>query len=486
MSCRRFALLAAAGILFWLCRHAYYVGFFNDDAFYLIGAKSLLLGRYAELSAPGAPPLVNYMPGWPLLLAPAVALAGDRLAILQGFAILIHLAALALFAAVVEDEDGAEIGDWVLACAALSPLIASTAGTLLSDGPLLFLASLALFLFSRFRRQGAISFGLGAVLALAALARPTGICLALAFAAVLAFDRRRRPAALALFPAAAALGAWLLRGSLLAGGSWNYSRELFSSASAAGFPVVENAFFALRAVFERSLWRWPFGNDAPWAAVLASTGAALALVGSRGLRRPVSRAAALFGVLFLLPHWIWSKQAERYFVPLLPLAAWLVLRGAFAAAGAGRRGRWALRGAAVLSLLFSASPTARVLAASRHPATPLNVPPAAAAQWLRARASGAALAAEYDGRWHLLTGLSVAHIPYDVRDPASLERFCRRSGVSYILVEDTSFGLRPSGGAYAVPSASDLRALLRAIPRASLAFEDPAGRVQVWRLAPGG
>ncbi|MBI2363248.1 MAG: hypothetical protein HYV15_07695, partial [Elusimicrobia bacterium] len=71
------ALFLAAAVLYVLARDAYWVGFFNDDAFYLIGAHSLLQGRFAELSHPAAPPLIQYLPGWPLLLAPLAAFSGD-------------------------------------------------------------------------------------------------------------------------------------------------------------------------------------------------------------------------------------------------------------------------------------------------------------------------------------------------------------------------------------------------------------------------
>ncbi|MDD5629795.1 MAG: hypothetical protein PHU21_12065, partial [Elusimicrobia bacterium] len=65
----RLACLAGLAVLYLLCLRAYYVGFFNDDAFYLIGARSLLSGGFRELSAPGAPPMTVYMPGYPLILA---------------------------------------------------------------------------------------------------------------------------------------------------------------------------------------------------------------------------------------------------------------------------------------------------------------------------------------------------------------------------------------------------------------------------------
>src|SRR5437660_3946930 len=69
--------LLFTGFLYALAVNAYYVGFFNDDAFYLIGARSLLQGRYVELNQPGTPPLINYTVGYPLLLVPVAALFSD-------------------------------------------------------------------------------------------------------------------------------------------------------------------------------------------------------------------------------------------------------------------------------------------------------------------------------------------------------------------------------------------------------------------------
>ena len=53
------ALFGLLVILYALAFRTYYIGYFNDDASYLIGAKSLLTGRYADLSAPGEPPLIQ-------------------------------------------------------------------------------------------------------------------------------------------------------------------------------------------------------------------------------------------------------------------------------------------------------------------------------------------------------------------------------------------------------------------------------------------
>ena len=78
--------------------------------------------------------------------------------------------------------------------------------------------------------------------------------------------------------------------------------------------------------------------------------------------------------------------------------------------------------------------------------TERSVPPAEVASWLRAHSRpGSLLAAEYDARWHLLTGLPAVHIPYDARTPQKLSAFLETSGVSFVVVEDTALALRPAG-----------------------------------------
>ena len=81
MKGRRWGLAAvsALGLLYLLSLRAYYVGFFNDDAFYIIGARSLLSGRYAQLNVPGEPPFISHLPGYSLLLAPVALVSGGAL-----------------------------------------------------------------------------------------------------------------------------------------------------------------------------------------------------------------------------------------------------------------------------------------------------------------------------------------------------------------------------------------------------------------------
>lgn len=475
MSRRRALLLLAGAILFWLSRHAYYVGFFNDDAYYLIGAKSLLSGRYAEIHSPGAPPLVNYLPGWPLLLAPVLALTGGSLAAAQLWALVLLTAGLALFASALERESGAETADLALACAAASPLLTSTAATLLSDGPMLFCAGAALAVLPRLwpRRDSSVWVGFGLCLGLAALVRPTGLALPLAISGTLLIDGRRREAGILSAAATLVFAAWLARDAAVSGAGWNYWRE----ARAGGIPFLANAWACVDTLFGRSLLRPPLPSVfLEGGAVIG--GLFLASWGARGLRTPSGKVAALFSIFFIVPHLLWAKTAARYFIPIIPVAAWLLLRGT---ASFSRHGA---RAAAALSVGLSLLASAGVVRASWSPATERNVPPRQAADWLRAHAGpGVVLAAEYDARWHLLTGLSAVHIPYDARTPQELSVFLENAGAAFVVVEDTSLALRPAGGAYTVPAAGDLRGLLRGMKKARPVLSDGAGRAEVWSVS---
>lgn len=482
MSRRRVVLLALSAVLFWLCRRAYYVGFFNDDAFYLIGAKSLLSGRYAELQSPGAPPMTNYLPGWPILLAPVVALSRASLAVLQAYAVCLHVAALGLLALVIEREDGAEVADLLLAAFALSPLIASTGATLLADGPMLFCAAAVLAVLPRQwpRRDLRAWFVFGLALGLAALVRPTGLALAAAVGLLLLRERRGREAALAFGTAAAMLGLWIARAAVLSGTGWNYWMEASSSTRAAGIAFAANALFYAREIFARALWRLP-GAHPVVETLIAVVGTGLCGFGLVRARTAAGRAAALFVVLFLAPHLLWSKQASRYVIPLLPLAIWGAFRGL---AFFDRR---AAAAAAGIAIVLSTLATARVVEASRRPLPPLSVPASNTAYYLRTHtAGGSVLAAEYDARWHLLTGFACVHTPYDVRTPQALTDFLKEAAVEIVVVEDTSFALRPAGGAYAVPQAEELSGLLEQSGAARLEWSDPRERAQVWRVKRAG
>ncbi|MDE2291072.1 MAG: glycosyltransferase family 39 protein, partial [Elusimicrobia bacterium] len=221
-------LFAAAGVLYVLARRAYWVGFFNDDAFYLIGARSLLAGRFAELNHPLAPPLIQYLPGYPLLLAPVLALfRGSWLACRLESALFMLGSAGAAAWALGEELD--EPGRLLLAALCLlNPLALSLSGAILSDAPFTLAALLVVGTAKRRwgRRDAGTWLLLGAAAGASFYLRAVGLALPLALGLVLLPERRWKEAALALGAAAAVVAPWLVRNHLARGQALLYAGEL--------------------------------------------------------------------------------------------------------------------------------------------------------------------------------------------------------------------------------------------------------------------
>ena len=258
------ALLSAAAVLYFLARDAYWVGFFNDDAFYLIGARSLLHGRFAELNHPMAPALIQYLPGWPLLLAPLSAVSGESFLPFQLLAAACMLGSAAAAArAFAGDLD--EEGRFLLAAVcALNPLALSLSGAVLADAPFT-LAALLLLAAARRRwdeRSDRLWAALGAAAGATALIRPSGLALALALPAALLLERRPRHALAALLAAALVYAPWLLRNAMARGTPLLYFSELTAPWSASpglsAFSAVGAGGFYLKEMYARTLLRWPW------------------------------------------------------------------------------------------------------------------------------------------------------------------------------------------------------------------------------------
>ncbi len=482
---RPWALLALACALYWLCRRAYYVGFFNDDAFYIMGARSLLSGRYAQLSVPGAPPLIQYFPGFSLLLSPVAALSGGALWPYQLASTLLMAAALAFL---YDAWSGwpASLRACALAVFALCPLAVSMGATVLSDVPLLALAAFAM---ARSRRHWAGErmrdwAPLLGAFALASLVRPTGALLGLSAAAALLWRRRPRPAAWSAAAAVLPAGAFVGRNLAETGVGLTYfsqaARSLRYAAQAPGLaPVWGHLSFYLRFVFVTTLLRWPWPARGLEAAAV---GLGVVLAGY-GARRAEGEAdwelwPKLFVAAFLIVHLLWSEQAGRYALPVLPLCAAYWLRGAGVLARRSgvspRRGWLAL---AALSVLLSLPADARVARASLWERNGANSAPEMTAGWIRRNVpEGAVLAAELDGRWYLATGRRVVHLP-GVYNGAGLRAWLAAQGARYVVAAPEDFVLRSPGD---LLPGSRLDALLRDGARFRLVYAEPSEGTRIY------
>lgn len=470
-------LFLAAAALYALCRGAYFVGYFNDDAFYLIGARSLSDGAFLELNRPGAPPLVQYLPGWPLLLVPAAALGSVAAA--QATAGLAMLAAAAAAAWCFRADLDAE-GRLLLAALLLfNPLALSLSGAVLADAPFTALALVVLGAARRLweRRDAAVWFALGAAAGASFLVRPVGLALPAALALALLWEGRPREAAAALAGAAGAALPWLARNLAARGHPLLYFSELASGSGSgpdASRALSNGAHYATE-LYGRTLLRWPFPAGLPAASAaaglagLASAALWMRRAGLGGGRRAALLTAGLLGAALL----VWEKRSGRYLLPLAPFAA------AWALAGLRTGPRRALVAAALLSY---APPAWRIASASRRPTAAPALGPERTWAWVRERTpADAVFAAELDGRLFLATGRRTL-TPPRAGAAEGLADWARASGVDYLLVEPTGDVMRTAGGRSAhdaVPAAERAATAERSAP---LVFTDEAEGTRVYRM----
>ncbi|MBI5597407.1 MAG: glycosyltransferase family 39 protein [Elusimicrobia bacterium] len=479
------ALFLAAAALYILARDAYWVGFFNDDAFYLIGARSLLQGRFAELNHPMAPPLIQYLPGWPLLLAPLAAVFGESFLPAQLLAAACMLAAAAAAAWAFAEDLGEEGGFLLAAVCALNPLALSLSGAVLADAPFT-LAALLLVGAARRRWDSAAPgtwLACGAAAGAAALLRPSGLALVLALPAALAWERRRRGAAAALLGAALVYAPWLLRNAAARGTPLLYFSELAdpwrTDLGGAASAAAGSAWFYLREMYARTLLRWP----SPFGAALAAglCGGLGLLCAARGLRRTGLGGGRRFAVLATLllagTLLVWGKRSTRYLLPLVPFAAAWLLGGL-----EGRRARLAAVAAALLSYL---PPGAAILSASLRRDRPPARAPEKTFAWIRqSTPPDAVFAAELDGQVYLRTGRSAVTLPRGLPAPP-LGDWARASRVDYILIASTGEILRTPrrAGPHDPVDAERRRLDAQADPGLAKVFEEPSEGASVYSVA---
>ncbi|MBI4347576.1 MAG: hypothetical protein HY553_12025 [Elusimicrobia bacterium] len=496
-------LLLVPAALYALCLRAYYVGFFNDDAFYIIGARALLrLGRYVELHSPDLRPFYTHPPGYAWLLAPWGAVTGDTLLGYQLLSVALTLAAVWLVTRLAErpGETGplagrspagpgfvGAIGEPGLAAAAafaLNPATVTLSGVVLSEVPFIAfsLATLALAR-RRWEDRGAGTWVLLGLLAgYVTSLRLSGLSLVLALGGCLLLERRWREAALAGTCSAAVFLPHLVRVRLALGQSETrivemlepYGRDPVAGLAAA---VAGGVPYYVYELFGRTLFRapgWLGGILAALAAGLAAWG--LIRWGHRGWRKlPVA-----FFMVYVAVHLLWPYRSGRYAYPALPLACVFLFAGAAEAERRLRR-RGLVLGLLALSVTLSAWPVARAVRASLSEKTDRTAGPQRTAAWIRENTPPEGVfAANYDGRVYLLTGRRCLHLP-SAGGAETLRDWLRDFRVDYVLAEDLSGYMRRSTGiveARRPLDAAELEALLGAGARA---FAEPAEGTVVFR-----
>lgn len=357
-------LLCIAAILYIAFMPLYYVGLFNDDATYLLEAKSILSGHFVLLGSSGRTSLPVYPPGLPLFLAPFVWLIGPHWEFLKCLPV-----ALTLVSGVMLWSLG---GSWLepeprlaaLGLFALNPTLAAYSCTLMSE-PLFIATALAVFLLLRnalSRQTTWEPWLLGCLLAYAALIRLTGFALVGAVLAALLYARRPRDAGKAAAVSLGLLGIFLLRNYSVSHHLTRYSHawQLTLGEFRRPSDYFDNVMRVTQMTFADNLLPNP-ATYGEFGLALRSVLAILVLlvIGVEirtWSRQPLStRALSLATMLFVLAwyavHTLWTSVNGRYALPLLPFLAIFFAAGShriFRSLGSGGR---IVRIGAVLALV---------------------------------------------------------------------------------------------------------------------------------------
>jgi hypothetical protein len=324
------AVLGCAGLLYFFLWARRTVGMWNDDALYLLCAKSLLQGRYAALEIPGEPLLTLPFPGFALFLAPFVAL-------FEPHWIWTKLAptAAALFlcwAAAHVSRPLLSQRMWFvfIALLAFHPSIVLFSGEVLSEPYFLALSLGALWMLGRPATLSS-RLALAAFCGAAALTRPEGFLLIAAVAFGWAAEKKWRDAAFGSLLASIPALLFFLRNRMAADTVTGYAGYWQDRGGPQLADFASGFFEALRLLFLQTLLslpgRLPAAIEIPLSLSLFTATLAGAFFLKQKLQRRIAVAAAFYFVSYFALHAIWPFKATRYYLLLLPpiLAAVLAL-----------------------------------------------------------------------------------------------------------------------------------------------------------------
>ncbi len=366
-----------------------------DSAIYISLARALVEGNgYTYMGYPHT----KYPPGFPLLMAPVVALAGDRFALLRALMVACAAASVGLTWALVRRSNSSLVAAAVSLMTASSFALVVETTSVLSDLPYMAVSLAALVAADRYR-EGRSGRALGVTIALVVAAwsvRLVGFTLALAVAADVVGDGRAGPlrrrvghAVVVVGVMAAVMGAWTVRNSAVGQRlppemqeALSYERELIAvnpadprSATIGVKDLARRLRNNLR--YYEGLLTGLLVGPGETPPLLRHTLAVLCL-GGWAIAAVRRRSALEWYILFYGSiHLLWpSTQGPRFLVPVLPMVFFyalqlplavvdLLTRCRLPAAVAGRVRAIAVSALAAAVVLFNMPYVIRTIAGER-------------------------------------------------------------------------------------------------------------------------
>lgn len=333
----------------------------GDAAQYILHAKNLAEGQpYAETGYIQNPYLFvapkSYPPGFPLLLAPVIALFGVSLTAMKVEMVLLFAAALVVIACAFRRVLSPAALCALVAVLGLHPYFWDFKDSILSDIPFLLLVFASLLAYDEAHREGrrgrarllwALGAAAGAGLAIAT--RSLGVVLLPTF---LAYDliRARRPGQprlsrplLVVGGVFAALGAAALVYAVATGaGGGSYLRLVQDQLSQPGI-LLRRIGVQSRQIIHILSTLWDTGYGDVLSDVGFALSAPLVLAGFWTRLRRQRSVFEVFSVLYVLALLPWSFLRMRYLIPLFPLYFLYLFVGAGQLAAWTRRATGASR-----------------------------------------------------------------------------------------------------------------------------------------------
>jgi hypothetical protein len=314
------------------------IGWFNDDAVYIVCSKALVTGQgYRHIEDPAAPP-GRYPFGFPLLLAPFVAFLYSKVYYLKFLALFFSLASVymvyryfklhtasSLFAASIAFSFG------------LNPTVLELSSSVMSDLPYLFFSFLALHLLKSDEQSTDGRYGrmivASLVLSFCNWVRSPG--LTLVAAAVLVLLARKSYVKMLIVAAIFSLSTIPL--TLLSSSLSYYSEKHFNSAWA--LSLAQEVFANLKFYLYNSFYllqghHFLTSINAIWKAPFIIMVFGLWFYGFIiVLKERKSAFLSAYFLLYMAAILLYPSANRRFIIPLLPLLYYFLLMGARALAG---------------------------------------------------------------------------------------------------------------------------------------------------------
>ncbi len=434
----------------------------NDDATYVLLARSLRDGGYNSIHLVGAPIHTKYPPVFPALLAGVSTVAGESIDAFAAMNIALSVAALVLIFAVSKRLLPPAVALGALAMGATNPFLQGTSGTVMSEPAFLLLIALTVWTLSRAPLTTRAIAMACTFATLAALTRTAGATLVVAVVTFLVLERRWRPAATYLgLLALVVIGVSLwLQSRAMPGLAADYVTDAITTRGHQlpnPFAIVGGRVFENAPLYAGTLL-WVLSvpaiggtiiDNLLWLIITCVALAAGLLVLWRSWRL-VPLFALVYGALLLAWPWVLG----RFLIPLLPLLAVAFLAGIHAVVG-----RWGSRAAsatvlavvAIIAITGVSRAAAKVatrsqcerdqamLSSSCFNADQLSFFAAARFIGEHTPPSTIVMSANEGTFFYLSNRRLVPFDSIDVRPPAAAAEFLRRENVSYVVLGHVSF-----------------------------------------------